>query len=73
MSVELEERPAVAPPGGDVEGERHIARASGRRFDGTVETLCGQIRRLSIQPRPKAQRCEACVDALRLLHGLESL
>lgn len=75
MSVEIEERPAVAPPAGgdDVEGERHIASAAGRRFDGTVETLCGQIRRLSVRPRPKARRCEACVEALWFKLQLDQL
>lgn len=73
MSVELLPAPPSSPPGGDLDGERHIARASGRRFDGTVETLCGQIRRIAVRPRPNAARCEACVEMLRFVARLDGL
>lgn len=73
MSVELQPAPPGRVDGSDHEGERHIASAAGRRYDGTVETLCGQIRRIAVRPRPKARRCEACVEALRFKLQLEGL
>ena len=48
---------------------KHIARMSERRFDGTVETLCGLIRTVK-PPRRGAVPCETCV-AVR--DGISSL
>lgn len=71
MSVELEDRPSLPDAGQDVPGEKHIARASGLRWDGTIETLCGEVRRRSLTPRPHARRCEACQEIMRGIIEME--
>lgn len=41
--------------------KKHLTRYSERRFDGTVETLCGLIR----TPRPakaSSEKCEKCLE-----------
>lgn len=52
---------------------RHLARMSERRFDGTVDTLCGIKRRVMEPPKPNAQPCEKCQEVLRFINGLEAL
>lgn len=68
--------PAPAPAHTDNGSEpprRHLARMSERRFDGTVDTLCGIKRRSMKPPKPNAQKCEQCLEVLRFINGLESL
>ena len=51
---------------------KHLARMSERRWDGTVETLCGLVRTVK-PPRPRAVRCEKCLairDGISVLERL---
>ena len=73
MSTQTEERTVASTGNDDVRGEKHIIRASGRRWDGTVETLCGQIRRASLTPRRNADRCQACIEMMRGIAALDQL
>lgn len=69
---DLQEAPVAGKHAGGVEGEKHLARASGLRWDGTIETLCGQIRRRSLQPR-NGERCKACQEIMAGIIEMETL
>lgn len=51
---------------------KHLVRMSERRWDGTVETLCGIVRQPA-PPRETARRCRKCeeiYEGIRFLDGL---
>ena len=48
---------------------KHMARMSERRFDGTVETLCGIVASQK-PPRRGAEKCPTCLD---IYHGIRAL
>lgn len=58
--------------GNDDVPKKHLIRYSERRFDGTVETLCGLIRTPK-PPRDNAEKCEKCLEVEKAISFLNSM
>ena len=69
--VDVLVKPAPSRGGSDRPRLRHLTRASERRYDGTVETLCGII---AVEKPPRSgptEKCRACLEAARFIRELE--
>ena len=71
--AEPELAPSPARQGGDRPRRRHLTRMSERRWDGTVETLCGIVATEKPPRSGPTEKCKECLEVLGFIRELDGL